>query len=560
MLWFISFALGSEVAFYPGRTDDTVTMDESFVTKRLLASTDDITALASHPDVAGLRVLGGSGDVVSIEPRAGMSSVELANALHGAPGVAWAHPDIRIPITTTAVPDDPLLGEQWHLVNEGQRGYVPGVDINAEEAWEISTGAGIRVAVVDSGTDVDHPDLIVIEGWDFIDDDAQSDPDDGNNHGTAAAGIIAATGNNGIGMAGVAYDAEVYGIRFVSGGTTIERVYEAFVEAVDNDADVINNSWGASNELPCTGFTLFAALGEAFDYAETEGRDGLGAVTVFSAGNDGCEITNYGLLEHPAVIGVAAVTGLDRRAGYSNYGPWIDISGPSDAIATLDLAGDEGGNTNVGGDRDYTGRFGGTSAAAPMISGVAALMIAANPRLTSKEVRRVLCDTAVRIDIARADYDEVGHSPLYGCGRVDAGAAVRMVANLGAPDVPDIPEKAATSTEKVVLSWPAATDPDGDVVRYRVRYAFADDPEAEELELIDGTELDLTELVAGSTPRILWRVRALDPWGGSDWSMTQELTVQLPPEPEGCSHAPGAALTGLVGLLAIATRRRRYGR
>jgi len=540
-------------------------MDASRLTGRLLARARDPDSLRAHPDVARLEVLVGRGDVVSIEPRPGVSSVDLANALHGEAGIAWAHPDVRLPLVPHEIPDDPLLSAQWHLVNDGQRGFVRGVDVNAEEAWAITAGAGVRVAVLDSGTDVDHPDLIVLEGRDYVDDDDRSDPDDGNNHGTAAAGLIAAIGNNGIGMAGVAWEAEIYGIRILArdgelGGATVQEIYEAFVEAVDNGADVLNNSWGIGGGYACDAVSIVGALEDAFDYAEAEGRGGLGAVNVFSAGNDGCDTTGYGIVAHPAVIGVAAVDGFDRLTPYSNFGPGIDVAAPSDNIATLDLVGDDGGDTNLDGDPDYTGSFGGTSAAAPMVSGVAALMVAANPRITAAEVRRTLCETAVRVDPQGADYDEVGRSLAYGCGRVDAGAAVRAVANLGPPDAPTIAERATTFTDDVVLTWPAAADPDDDVLRYRLRWALASSPEDETVELVEGTRFDLTGAAGGAPTRIRWRVRALDPWGPGDWSITQELTVEPAPEPTGCASVPGTELIGVSGLAGLLARRRRERR
>jgi len=256
-------------------------VDDARLTGKLLAHTDDVDELRAHPDVADVKVLPGRGDVVSIVPRPGVSAVDLANGLRDRAGVTWAHPDLELNIVPLTIPDDPLLGNQWHLLNDGQRGYVPGVDINAEEAWAITAGAGTRIGVLDSGTDVDHPDLVVIEGRDYVDDDDRSDPENGNNHGTAAAGLAAATGNNGIGVAGVAYESEVYGIRILVGGgqlggATSEEIYQAFVEAVDNGADVINNSWGAGDRLSCGNYPLVGALLDAFDYAETEGRGGLG--------------------------------------------------------------------------------------------------------------------------------------------------------------------------------------------------------------------------------------------------------------------------------------------
>ena len=564
MLWLVLSlaASASELRYYPGPGDDTVPLeDPSILTGLVLAHVEDPATLVGHPGVGTLTVLPGTGHVVSIVPGPGVSPVQLANALHGLPDVRWSHPDRRLDLVPHAVPNDPLYAEQWHLQNVGQRGFTPGVDINAEQAWDITTGDGVMIAVLDSGTDVDHPDLFVTPGSDYVTNDGNSDPDNGNNHGTAVAGVIGAIGNNGIGMTGVAWDAEVYGIRILTGdpqggGSSDQGIYLAFVEATDAGAVVINNSWGIRD---CPRYRLSGAIEDGFNYAEDEGRDGLGVLNVFSAGNEGCDIQGDGILAHPAVVGVAAVNGRDVRTGYSNFGEWVDISAPSNNIATTDLAGEDGGGTNVDGDLDYTPGFGGTSASAPQVSGVAALMIAANPRLTAAEVRRVLCETAVRIDVASALYDETGWSPLYGCGRIDAGAAVRAVVNAGPPEPPAVDEAGESEEAEVRLEWPEAIDPDGDQVRYRVRWALGDD-EDEEVVNTERPWVDLTGEV-GVGDVIRWRVRAIDLWGPGEWSTTQTLAiVPPPPEPEsrGCDHgsSSGAWALALAGLGLLGRRRR----
>ncbi len=564
MCLLIAVAGASELRFHPGPGRDTVVLDDpSRLVGGVLARTTAPEALAARSDVASVRRLGGSGRVSLVMPVAGLSPVVLANRLHADPAVRWAHPDLRLQITATAteaeVPDDPYFARQWHLINDGQRGYVPGVDVNAAEAWAITTGAGVLVAVLDSGTDLDHPDLDVIDGGDFIESDGSADPLDGNNHGTAVAGIIAAIGNNGLGTTGIAYDAQIYGTRLI-GGAPLSATYQAFVQAVDAGAAVINNSWGVENS--CNGLILLESLREAFDYAEEVGRDGLGTVNVFAAGNQACDVTRDEMLAHPAVVGVAAVSGFDVRESYSNFGPWVDIAAPSGGIVTTDIAGPEGGNP-LAGDEDYVGNFGGTSAASPMVAGVAALMIAANPRLRAAEVREVLCATAVPVDLGRSAWDDLGWSPEYGCGRVDAGAAVRAVANLGPPDVPEVAPALLASPDAVRLTWSEAADPDGDWLRYRVRWSIEGERESGSVELVERTWLDLTGLVDdGQT--VVWQVRAVDPWGGGEWSAEQRLGVRSPPVPavpeaRGCAHAPLPGLAGvsLLGLLALHARRRR---
>ena len=130
-----------------------------------------------------------------------------------------AHPDFIHEPQHHVMPNDPFVTDQWHLENTGQKGAT-GADINAETAWELTTGAGQLISIIDSGVDLGHPDLIGISGTDYIDDDDDSYPEDKNAHGTACAGLAASIGNNEIGGAGVAYDAEVYGVRMLGGPIT----------------------------------------------------------------------------------------------------------------------------------------------------------------------------------------------------------------------------------------------------------------------------------------------------------------------------------------------------
>lgn len=557
ILVLLSLAHATET--HAGGPGDTTLPDPApaSLTGRVLAATDDPVAIEAHPDVATVTVLRGSGRVVSIVPRAGVSPVDLARTLQARPDVSWSHPDVYVRWVPHALPDDPLLDRQWHLLNDGQRGYVPGVDVNAEAAWEITDGTGVIVAVIDSGVDIDHPDLRVIDGHDYIDGDDSSDPVGDENHGTAVAGIIGAIGNNTLGVAGIAHGAEIYGLRLINGTNTLESTYDTFVEAVDAGAAVINNSWGIQDG--CAGFPRYDIIDAAYDYAEEEGRDGLGTVVVFSAGNEGCDTSRDGLLVHPAVVGVSAISGFDVRESYSNFGSVVDIGAPSGNIVTTDMVGAAGGGS-VAGDPDYMANFFGTSASAPMVSGVVALMIASNPRITASEVRAGLCATAVRSDLREGTWNDQGWSPEYGCGRVDAGAAVRAVANLGPPEPPVLPLKAETSPERVLLQWEPSVEPDGDRVRYRVRWAKARNPNNERSVLVDRPWLDITESVSDGDV-VLWRVRGVDLWGPGEWSETQSLSVATPPEPEvvepssGCGHLPGTL--GWGGLAWLLVRRRR---
>ena len=220
---------------------------------------------------------------------------------------------------------------------------------------------------------------------------------------------------------------------------------------------MINNSWGFSG---CEDLPLYGVLDRALDYAAENGRGGLGTVVVFSAGNDACDDSTNEFLQHPAIIGVSAIDHNDLLEDYSNWGDTVDIAGQAGGMVTTDVGG-EPGYGNHRGDPDYTGGFSGTSSAAPVVSGVMGLIFAANPQLTARQARDVLCDTAVRIQGGEGSYDAEGWSPYFGCGRPDAAAAVYAVAN----DTPGAPELLAPTGEawvdRVILQWAAAEDPTG---------------------------------------------------------------------------------------------------
>ncbi|MEO0837111.1 MAG: S8 family peptidase, partial [Cyanobacteria bacterium J06642_3] len=291
---------------------------------------------------------------------------------------------------TLAVPDDPEYSKQWNFRN-----------INIEQAWDETKGAGVTVAVIDTGVSK-VPDLKstkFVKGYDFVNN--KSDASDDNGHGTHVAGTIAQSTNNGYGVTGIAYEASIMPLKVLSGsgGGTIADIAEAIKFAADNEADVINMSLGgggASNMME-----------EAIKYAHSKG-----VVIIAAAGNEGRNASSYPA-RYPDVISVSATDAAGDKATYSNFGAGVDISAPG---------GSETGKIIQNTINPQTGKsvfvgFQGTSMAAPHVAGVAAL-IRATGIDTPEEVRDILKQSSRKVQ-----EDHLNH---FGSGHLDANAAVQL--------------------------------------------------------------------------------------------------------------------------------------
>ncbi|HCP45756.1 MAG TPA: hypothetical protein DIU15_06930 [Deltaproteobacteria bacterium] len=370
----------------------------------------------------------------------------------------WAHPDFTLRLQPLGGGlDDAYWETLWHLDNTGRYpGSVADADIDGPEAWVDSRGEGMIVAVMDTGVDPDHEDLHVIPGYDYVDgdDDPRPEPSTGSyEHGTAMAGIAAARGNNGLGVAGVAWEASVLSIRLVGGDLTTAALRNAFIFAADEGAQVLSNSWSFSGSS-CPEVPLYAALQEGIDHAVAEGRDGLGSVVVFGSGNGGCDVSLDGLASYEPVVLVGASSDRDEVFGYSNYGRALDLVGPSgpapdgegEYVRSTDIMGPDGYSSSMG-TEDYSDTLWGTSASTPMVAGALALMFAANPALTGAEARTILCESADRVQPDSAGYDADGWSERYGCGRLNAAQAVQLAVERAAADEVGDDDDSAASDE-----------------------------------------------------------------------------------------------------------------
>lgn len=448
----------------------------------------DIGALARRVGAARVEVMPFN-TRLAVFHTAGSSGLGLAADLRDQAEVVHAQVILDRALHRRAVPDDPLFVQQWTLRNTGQSGGTPGADANVLPAWDAGRhGESVVISVVDDGVESAHPDLstriIADAGFDFRDNDASPEPEgtegesadpggiakpNADSHGTAVAGVAAASGNNGLGVAGAAYGARLVPIRLIGGNAGDDQEAKAIAHRLDL-VQVSNNSWGADDD----GKTISAPgplLVAAFEAGLTQGRSGKGTIYVWSAGNGGNandNANNDGYVNLPGTIAVGALTDLGTRADYSEPGACIVISAPSgnDSVRspgtfTTDLVGDRGYNradvrTDLE-DVNYTSTFNGTSSAAPLVSGVVALVLQANPQLGWRDVQEVLIRSATKTDPANAGwFTNAAGLPFnheFGAGRINADAAVQLAqgwVDLGSrqsdsaakltDDVPSIPD------------------------------------------------------------------------------------------------------------------------
>lgn len=314
-------------------------------------------------------------------------------ALRNNPHVLYAEPDGVMHADTT--PNDPKFSSQWGL-NQSSN-----IDINGPEAWGVTTGnSSFKIAVIDTGVDYNHPDLKAniwtnpgeiagngidddgngyvddVHGYDFINND--SDPMDDVDHGTHCAGILGAVGNNGVGIAGVNWQAKIVALKFLGpdGGVTSDAI-RALDYAVKMGIKVSSNSYGGTG-------TSEQAFVDALSRAAAANH-----VFIAAAGNDGVDNdvephypSSYSA---PNLVSVAALDSTGARAPYSNWGATsVDIAAPGSSILS----------TTPNNTYQY---MSGTSMATPMVAGVAALIYGRNPSWTYSQVIKTLLGTSKKM-------------------------------------------------------------------------------------------------------------------------------------------------------------------
>lgn len=344
--------------------------------------------------------------------------------------------------------NDTYFSDQWGLKNTGQNGGISGIDIKAEQAWSISTGNNVRVAIFDHGFEMNHPDLVNNTYGTGYDAASNTTPAQvRGSHGTACAGISGAQYNNAAGIAGVAPNSKLMSISIgLFYSDTPQQLANGFNWAVNNGADIISNSWGF---IP--GWWSYAPstiLENAIDAALTQGRNGKGTIVVFAAGNENDTNIRYPGNSNPNILVVGAISPCGERKSPSScdnegwgscYGAPLDIVAPGVFIPTTDRQGDYGYNFNGASDysnRDYTHWFNGTSSACPHVAGVAALILSVNPNFTGQQVRDIIENSAQKVRTDLYTYGFVSGRPngswhnQMGYGLIDAYAAVQAASGV----------------------------------------------------------------------------------------------------------------------------------
>lgn len=362
----------------------------------------------------------GQSDLHIVDLPAGTSEAAAVQRLSQNPHIQFAELDRKVSAKFT--PSDPYFGSEWHLSK-----------VNAPAAWDSSQGAGVTIAILDSGVDGSHPDLVpnLVPGYNFYDNNTNTA--DVCGHGTAVAGTAGAVTNNGAGVAGVAGQAKIMPVRVAYFDTTYNECYAYYSTissgltwAADHGAKIANVSYG--------GVSASSSIISAAQYMQSKG----GLVFV-SAGNNG---TQDNTTATSSMIVVSATDSNDNLYSWSTYGSFVTLSAPGDVWTTSSGSGYQ--------------EWMGTSFSSPLTAAVGALVMAANPNLTGASVQNILQSTAV-------DLGAAGKDIYYGYGRVNAAAAVQAalatpVADTTAPTASITSPGAGSSVSGVVPVSVSAAD------------------------------------------------------------------------------------------------------
>lgn len=524
-------------AYYIADTDEEFLItDRIFITFRDPLPPDQVDIFAGRYGLFMKRKYSDREYLFQLTDHTGMNPVKLVVKLtEEEPLVESAEHDLnyRAQICQLPLPTDPFYAQEWHLhTRYDHPEYDLRSSTRAEEAWQILGHFGSKdvvIGVTDDGCRLNHLDFNSprkFAGWGYFrgerlitntDIDANSNRmyQFGSNHGTSCAGVIAGE-VDAVLCVGAAPGCRLLPIKWESAGPSLYISPSKFLDVLDfvaEKVDILSNSWGSapSNLWPPIVTSRIAEL------AKTGGRRGCGIICIWAAGNENCPIRHiasvdvpysngwgqYGwvgvktarefensLVGIPGVMHVAALASTAKRSHYSNYGTGITLCAPTSNSHTYRRMDVQGlGITTATGPSDVTERFGGTSSAAPLVAGIAALVVSANPELTALEVISILKKTASKdlnfegyprtspasfdpdtswdvspIDpFDNGDFQDIDDpdgtwSPWFGTGRVDAPAAVAEALKQPGPDLlqyqlnpeVDIPDNDPAGIEDII--------------------------------------------------------------------------------------------------------------
>lgn len=468
-----AFAAVAHHTYHPKDSEDTT----FYLTDRIIASFDPTAGdarIEALLEKYGLKVLKEYEELentylLQVTSSSGENPIKVANRLAEEEDVISAEPNMVNRFRPAFVPGDGYFRRQWHLSAKDGLQLVAGASVEAPAAWDVTRGErNVVVAVVDDGFDLGHQDFQgqgkVVFPRDYVDGDANPFPETaaGDYHGTPCAGVAVAESNER-GVVGVAHGCAFMPVRFPLAADD-DLLIDIF-EEVGQNADVISCSWGPPPVFAPLSLPVAATLRRL---AATGGLRGKGSVICFAAANFNAPIKDArnrgfvwldygsgmlrrttgpilnGFAAHPDVIAVAASTSLNKHSAYSNWGEEVSVCAPSNNFHPLDqrqfvpgrgiwTTDNEAFGSDFTARSRYTGQFGGTSSATPLVAGVAALVISANPDLTAAQVKDILQTSADKIvdpdpDVVlgtnRGRYDARGRCGWFGFGKVNAARAV----------------------------------------------------------------------------------------------------------------------------------------
>lgn len=461
---------------------------------------------------------------LQLDKNATIDAVDLAIRLNQSKKFVYAEPNYLLnPIVTT---NDSLFNYQWSINNTGSAIQYNGTvdaDMDVDDAWGITTGeAYIRVAIIDSGTDTLHPDLVdnLVTGYSANGDGSRGYPSfnyASDGHGTCCAGIVAAKGNNNIGIAGVAYNCQIVPIKIftyqnipfvgVTPYSTASTMADGLTWAWQSgNADVLSNSWGLADNtiplLPGPGDTSTVNTAVALAYAN--GRNGKGSLLFFSSGNDGDP--PIWPSREAAAISINATSMCDQRkmAGScdgesweGNWGNHLELGAPGVKVATTDATGSNGYNSG-----EYSMTFNGTSAACPNAAAVMALILSVDSSLTAVQAREIIDTTAEKVGGYNYTFPRTYGmwSNELGYGRVNAYQAV-----LAAQGTPVFSPKVQATAHFEVYPNPAQNSltishklPSDEPLQLRVFTSLGQQVMQQTINNPQQTQLNTTQLANGA--------------------------------------------------------------